>query len=418
MANELQFYDALTGGNQVGTSGAPVPFNNLNSPVTLYACTESGEGTPTFDFTGQGWELSTDGGSTYSVSGSFPAVGPSPRKAIKVRQTSLGASSNVTIIHPSPFESGTAPTLSGTLTATPGVNKITLSGPTASDNVAIDHYVIEYGTSTSYGSTQTVSSTSTTFPSTDVTGLTSGIWYFRLKAYDAAGNVSTGLTASANSLLFTNNFAAGEALNTTYLGSSVANGGTASVASNLWTIQSTSDTQGAIGYMKDSVDFTQTSVLRVKFNIPTMGDYSFVNPLAIQSSTTTETPAVDTNTVRNAKAALAAGIVRTGTTYAYALTYWNTSGTAYNWNGSAWGTADANFPFTLGTDYYTHIETNGTQVRLVVADANDTPITASGWVNVSSLRNNGGKYFAWMGDQYNNYYYGTLNVKLVSRQIT
>ena len=88
----------------------------------------------------------------------------------------------------------TAPALSGTLVATAGDGQAVLDWPDATDAVGVTGYDVEYGTSTAYGSTITDPTASTA----TITGLTNGTpYYFRVRAHDAAGNVSDWLTASA-----------------------------------------------------------------------------------------------------------------------------------------------------------------------------------------------------------------------------
>ena len=87
----------------------------------------------------------------------------------------------------------TAPTLTGSLSATAGTLQVVLDWTDATDNVGVTGYDVEYGTSTSY-STKTTSTTS----AKTITGLTNGtLYYFRVRAYDAAGNKSSWLTATA-----------------------------------------------------------------------------------------------------------------------------------------------------------------------------------------------------------------------------
>lgn len=87
----------------------------------------------------------------------------------------------------------TAPTLTGPLSATAGAAQVALDWADATDNVAVTGYDVEYGTSTSYGTAVTSATSSNT-----ITGLTNGtMYYFRVRAYDAAGNKSSWITTSA-----------------------------------------------------------------------------------------------------------------------------------------------------------------------------------------------------------------------------
>lgn len=87
----------------------------------------------------------------------------------------------------------TAPTLTGSITATPSTNTLALAWNAATDNVAVTGYDIEHGLTTSYGTAATSVTNSTT-----LSGLTaSTLYYFRVRAYDAAGNKSEWITGSA-----------------------------------------------------------------------------------------------------------------------------------------------------------------------------------------------------------------------------
>ena len=196
----------VTGGTTGGTDGTPISeggartnplaFPALNTVYDAHVRTDSGSANDDAWTLPTGLSISFDGGASWLTGASQTGVEFGPQnRPVKFRQTS--AQSPIASIDTAYTPvSLTGPAISGSLTATSGAAKVTLSGPTATDNVAVDHWVIEYGTTTGYGSTQAVSGA--TFVSTDVAGLTNGTpYYFRVKAYDAAGNASTGLTASA-----------------------------------------------------------------------------------------------------------------------------------------------------------------------------------------------------------------------------
>jgi hypothetical protein len=90
----------------------------------------------------------------------------------------------------------TRPTDGAALTATAGTNQVALSWPAGSDNVAVSAYKIYQ--STNGGLTYNSGSNAGNTTSHTVTGLTNGINYtFKVTALDAAGNESTGISASA-----------------------------------------------------------------------------------------------------------------------------------------------------------------------------------------------------------------------------
>ena len=87
-----------------------------------------------------------------------------------------------------------APVVSGTLTATPSDAKVTLFGPTATDDVEI----VKWQYNVDSGLWVDIASTSGTMPSTDVTGLTNGTEYdFCVRVLDAAERESNMLSGTA-----------------------------------------------------------------------------------------------------------------------------------------------------------------------------------------------------------------------------
>ncbi|MFC5834295.1 LamG-like jellyroll fold domain-containing protein [Nonomuraea insulae] len=84
-----------------------------------------------------------------------------------------------------------APTAPGSPTATGGAGSAQLSWTASTDNVAVDGYTVHRSATPGFtpsGANQVGSSQTTTF--TDA-GLAAGTYYYRVRAFDAAGNVST-----------------------------------------------------------------------------------------------------------------------------------------------------------------------------------------------------------------------------------
>ena len=90
----------------------------------------------------------------------------------------------------------TPPSAPGNLTATPAKRKIALSWAAATDNVGVTGYQIWRASSPTGTFVQIATVTATAYTNT---GLSSGTtWYYQVKAYDAAGNISAASnTASA-----------------------------------------------------------------------------------------------------------------------------------------------------------------------------------------------------------------------------
>lgn len=127
----------------------------------------------------------------------------------------------------------TAPLLSGTLVATPGATQVVLDWTDATDAVGVTGYDVEYGTTEAYGTSVSPDPTEST---ATITGLIDGtLYYFRVRAHDAAGNASGWIAATATpatAVTFANDFAAGEALDTVHLGTTVLGTSSVVVASN------------------------------------------------------------------------------------------------------------------------------------------------------------------------------------------
>lgn len=87
----------------------------------------------------------------------------------------------------------TAPMLTGQLTLVPSGHEITLDWTDGADNTVVAGYEIEYGTDVNYGML-----TTSAISAKIITGLASSTtYYFRVRAYDAAGNKSGWITGSA-----------------------------------------------------------------------------------------------------------------------------------------------------------------------------------------------------------------------------
>ena len=146
------------------------------------------------------WQRQTDGGAwvdVASTAGTFPTTTVSGlaigSRSFAVRAVDAAGNASATRTASATVADITAPALTGTIAATPTTTSIALDWPNATDNVGVTGYQIEWGATTSYGSSATSATSAYT-----ITGLTaSTLRYFRVRAYDAAGNMSAWLTGSA-----------------------------------------------------------------------------------------------------------------------------------------------------------------------------------------------------------------------------
>ena len=119
----------------------------------------------------------------------------------------------------------TLPVLTGALSAVAqaGGTSVLLDWPDATDNVGVNGYDVEYGTTNAYGSIVTDPTASTVL----ITGmLGTTLYYFRVRAHDAAGNVSAWLTTTttttATAVVYTEPFDSLAAWTKTYTAGATA----------------------------------------------------------------------------------------------------------------------------------------------------------------------------------------------------
>ncbi|MEW6183374.1 MAG: discoidin domain-containing protein [Bacillota bacterium] len=90
----------------------------------------------------------------------------------------------------------------------------------------------------------------------------------------------------------------------------------------------------------------------------------------------------------------------------------NSTGSWYYWNNSIWTTTTSDaFAGSLNTDYVIVLETNGTQFKLILKNADESVTHAtSAWVNWSSVRDYGNPLWVTVGEPYTDYWYGSMSV--------
>lgn len=273
----------------------------------------------------------------------------------------------------------TAPTLAGTLAATAGVGQVALEWSDATDNVAVAGYDVEYGPTTSYG-TATTSATSAKI----ITGLTAGqLYYFRVRAYDAAGNKSSWLTASATVHDFVAPFSdVFTSLDASRWATVTAGSGTVDVSSGEASLIASASTDAAILVLKKKLDLAAVRTYKVaaKANEGNSTLFPILLRIATTQPSTTTYSGVSSSQLFWFARSGAVGVI---------IGYVTSAGTFMYWNGTTWTTTFGEALSNLEIDVYNIfiVETNGTQIRGIIKSADEaTTLTTTSWINIASIR--------------------------------
>lgn len=334
----------VTGGTTGATNGTPVSAGNpltftLSGVVSAHMRSE-GLGTDDLDFDlPVEIEVSFDYGNAETPTWYDSLDAIPPRTVLGTNVPVWFRQSVAATVASSSFDTNgnfdidfTAPTLSGTLTATPGDGQVVLDWADATDNVGVVGYDVDWGTTTAYGSSVSPDPTAST---ATITGLTAGVtYYFRVRAYDAAGNTTGYLTASAApvSQFWSDDFS-DNSINTTLWGTSAT--GDASVTETggeLVLSGGTLNANKAIAYAKQdvkrSIDGRFTVGVR-QADTSTNGNW----PFALYQSRQTDASTFNVSTD------WVFGVSVEGTGQAYkvmAARYYNAAGSARFWVNSSW----------------------------------------------------------------------------------
>jgi hypothetical protein len=378
-----------------------------------------------------GFEVSFDGGTTVYDSTDSPLdvatalgtdIGP-VNIPMKIRQPATLSKAQYALGASGSFGAGSAPTLSGTLTATAGVGQIVLGGAiTASDNVGVVKWQYRIKVSGgSYGSyTDIASSAYGTFASISeanrtISGLDPFVTYIvQVVAVDAAGNASSGSnepsavpvgTMSQFDEPFTGTV--GTAPNATYFGTVVENGsGTASAALNgsgqLRLLSSGDSSAAAAAYLLESPTFDGWDV-KTKAKIATLSG-SVGYPVFLSLMHKSGAPAVDSssNILGMTLIQVRYDVANTNLSIIYydnanAIQRWDTATSAYVSSGQT------DLDLALDTYINIYLETTATQWRLVVKDAADSStLLTTSWVSWSATRTATNDLWLYQGDLSNN----------------
>ena len=290
------------------------------------------------------------------------------------------------------------PVISGTLTATvTGTTTATIVGPTATGTITKWQWTKDAGSNWT-----DVASTSGTFPSTGITGLTAGTAYtFGVRAVNDTATSDTVTSAEVTTLpyvgVFTDTFGS---LDADRWATAVAGSATVSVAGGKLVASGSAAVADAnLVYLKRSLDLAATR------------SYNFlVNPIVspttgLNIEVSLRVPLIGTDAqlwgIRGTRAYVQRSSTAAGDTSAV-LRYADANGTAlYYWNGSAWTTSFAEAAITgahaAGTFFQFIFETSATAgtgstpaFRWVAKNAaGTTTYFTTAWVNVSDLRSEG-----------------------------
>lgn len=292
----------------------------------------------------------------------------------------------------------TAPVIAGTLIATvDSSSQVTLSGVTATDNVGIAKWQYQVDGDAWVD----VTSTSGTFPATQVGGLSADTAYtFAVRALDAAGNASAEKTASATVPDWTVTYDFSGATLPTGI-TSVTTGAAVCAPNGVGQLEvsnPTANTDIAHAWLAEPINLTAGLSYKERVSTPTVEALSRLFVVADISAIPAggdpnETAVISTLLAKNAPESGDYGLMPI---------YYNTAGTLMRWHSSGthagtWSSTQDNLatykPTTLNASYLWFIlETTSTQWRMVLSPNEDgsSPVIQTAWVNISNLMDRGG----------------------------
>lgn len=334
------------------------------------------------------WQYSVDGGAWVDIASTaatmpdttVSGLSPSTTYAFDVRALDAAGNASDALTDFATTQEAVdtdPPSLSGTLAVVDNGNgTLTLDWTNATDNVGVAGYDVEYGTTNAYG---TVVSPDPTASTCVVSGLTlNTLYYFRVRAYDAAGNASDWLTATKTPLGWSDDFSTDK---TAYWTDSADGGGAKSITGGQFIINTYSTVAARV--MRESVN-------RVPLNV--------AGTLTINGVAGTVTPATNTlillqmfKTAGLTVASTLTGLTVCGVNYrtdssTVTITYVDTGGVTHYWTGSAWTTTLTSITraITAGDALQAIMEMNGTQVRWIFKH-NGATVATSEWVAITEL---------------------------------
>ena len=371
----------------IGSSGASIGFDatDANGDAVTYKVAVTTSATPPSDWSGYANVTSPYAATGLTASTDYYAhVRASDGTLSSVKTSAKFTTTNAA--------ETTAPVLAGSLTATAGTAKVDLSWPTGTDNVGVTGYDIEYGTSTSYGTALT-----STTNSKSITGLINAIpYYFRVRAFDASGNKSDWITATATPALDHFN---GSTLSTSLWTTSSSGAASANISNSVLTLNSASSTANAIlVYRKTKINMAQARTYSVCFSPQVVSGGGTYHVLTLENSASSTAPvpvstvsaghnltrgttdALDVSSGRLVFQVLADGqIILVRATN-------ESGGTLRQWVNGAWAASGVAATLTPGTFYIASISLDGAgNFRMKLCNVDGSVIADTGWQTLSEV---------------------------------
>lgn len=293
----------------------------------------------------------------------------------------------------------TPPVMIGKLRATGQASAIELRWDEAADNVAVTGYDIEYGLTTSYGS-----STSSEGTVKLITGLDVGVLYYaRVRAYDAAGNKSAWITGMATPRFgdaWVDNFSSLDP-NKWQVVTGTSSGGGQAIVDNGWLIldgslrYSASDY--ALAFCRDEVAREEKTWTVRAGNVFFDEDdgivFAIVQHPSVPDSYKQERIYVHNNAGRPF------------------IRYQPESGFAPVWTGTTWGGRGPSAP---SSPFYTiEFTTTDERWRITLKDQAGNTLTTTDWVRWSAVFANDDPLWLMLGDD--PYLISNINVDYVAK---
>ena len=400
------------------TSGATV----TGATALAATASDAGSGVARIEFRVDGVLVGSDANSPYSSSWDASSVASGAHTiratAIDVAGNSTSASISVNVPAPPPPVDTTAPTVAITSPANgstiSGAITIAASGTDSGSGMSR----VEFRVDGALLFTDTAAPYSTTW---DPSSSPAGLHTITARAYDLAGNASTSsisvsIAAAAPpppaTGTFTDDFSAGQVLDTARLETSALGGGAATVGGNMLTLSSPAASSSSVLSFRNAVPKTSASSYSVRFRVTDIADGSALGLLSMHAGPSR----VTSGPTRY----LDASYVRVGITQGLQLTKVGPDGATlyYNWANATWSATAGKFSLQPNTVYIVKFETNASgQFHYVVCSQAGTPLVngTSIWTSFSAVYNDvADNYWPYLGDAFTNAYSGTMEILGVS----
>ncbi len=401
---------------------SPASGATVSGSVALAAsAADAGSGVSRVEFRVDGVLVGTDTSAPYTATwnASGASAGTHTVSATAVDGAGNSASSSVTVSIAAPADTTppavaiTSPAPGATIT---GAVTIAASGSDAGSGMArvdftVDGVVVFSDTSAPYS------------VAWDPSAYAAGAHTISARGYDLAGNSSSAsiqvnysppAPPPASSGTFTNDFSAGEALNTSFLETVFTGGGSANLGGGVLSLASPLPTSTSFLSFRNAVPEAAVSSYSVKFRVTDIADGSAIGLLATNAS--------PTRTTGTPTGYLDASFVRSGVTQGLQVRRTGADGTVtyYNWANATWGPTAARLSLQLNTVYIVKLETSASgQFRWVACNQAGSALVngTSPWTSFSSVYGNAtNDYWPYVGDANPATSSGTIQLLSVSGQ--